>query len=48
MNDWYKETIYTAKKQQYIDKAKKMINDGVYQGFTVEELARFLFDTEYS
>jgi hypothetical protein len=48
MNDWYKETLYKAKEHHYIDRAKKMVDSGVYEGFAVEELARFLFDKDYS
>lgn len=47
MSDWQKETLYKAKEQYYTEKAKKMIDSGIYEGFTVEELARFLFSKDY-
>ena len=47
MNNWHKESIYKSEKQMYIERAKKMIDSGAYQGFTIEELARFIFDKDY-
>jgi hypothetical protein len=40
------DSLFQSEKQVYLDRAKQYLQRGQYQGFDVEELAIFIYESE--